>query len=222
MTPKEIADLKTATIKLTRWDSSKKAFGHYKVIEAKRTDRIYEFWCLMKILQDLRINYDIELIPNSVGNGIFPQSSAKKKGYAYFKIKHKTIHDSKFQICYGTKIKLSGAPKTTHAPDISVQIWDSTEDPDENMVQLIMDAKYKEKDGTIPVSQIHEIMQRITALNTKNADKINLHFDKLKPLLGNCLLTNGKGLKDQKEYCVLFQVKQVEHFGISMPFNVIG
>ncbi len=228
MNKAELKRLKKATEKLTRWESSGKAFGHYQVIESKatitnRADSLYEFWCLMKILVDLKVNYNITLVPGDPAGKIFPQSPALKKGRPYFKIDLKTDSNNKYQVCYGTKIKLSLAPMTTIAPDISIQKHDATDNPDESMVELIMDAKFKYRNtAKLPIEQIHAFMQRVNALQTHNANKITLQFNRLTPLKSNCLLTNGQALTDQREYCVLNNIKQVEQFDISSTYNVIG
>jgi hypothetical protein len=228
MTKTELKKLKTATEKLTRWDSSGKAFGHFGVIEAKATttdgaDSIYEFWCLMRILVDLKSNYKIDLIPGNPAGKIFPQAPSLKKGWPYFKIELNSDPTNKYQVCYGTKIKLSLAPKTTIAPDISIQQHDSTDDPDESMVELIMDAKFKYKNtSALPIDQLHGFMQRVNALQTQNAATIALQFNLLKAIKANCLLTNGKALGDQDDYCKLNKIKQVEQFDIGTTFNTIG
>lgn len=220
--------LKMATEKLTKWESSGKAFGHYQVIEGKATtkdgaDSIYEFWCLMKLLVDLRANYKIDLISGNPAGRIFPQAPSLKKGWPYFKIELNSDPTNKYQVCYGTKIKLSRAPKTTIAPDISIQKHDATDDPDESMVELIMDAKFKYSNtSSLPIDQLHGFMQRVNALQTQNADIIPLKFDLLKDIKANCLLTNGRALGDQDDYCKLNKIKQVEQFDISSTYNVIG
>lgn len=228
MTKAELKKLKTATEKLTKWDSSGKAFGHFNVIEAKATstdgaDSIYEFWCLMRILVDLKSNYKINLIPGNPAGKIFPQAPSLKKGWPYFKIEHNIDPTNKYQVCYGTKIKLSLAPKTTIAPDISIQKHDSTDDPVESMVELIMDAKFKYKNtSALPIDQIHGFIQRVNALQTQNAATITLEFNLLKDIKANCLLTNGKALGEQDDYCKLNKIKQVEQFDIGTTFNIIG
>ena len=64
MTKTELSNLKKATENLTRWDSSGEAFGHYSEVSSKSTtskgsDRLYEFWCLMKLIEDLSLKYNI-------------------------------------------------------------------------------------------------------------------------------------------------------------------
>lgn len=229
MNKTQLRQLKAATKKLTKWDSSGKAFGHLKVIDSKATttdgaDRIYEFYCLMKLLEDFKSNYNIRIVPGVPAGKIFPQSPAPKKGWPYFVIQQKSGRPKEFQVCYGTKIKLSLAPKTTIAADISIQKHNSTNDPDESMVELIMDAKFKYSDSSaLPIEQIHAFIQRVNALQTQSAASIGLLFTT--PFLnikGNCLLTNGKALTDQKDYCRLNKILQVEQFDIGKTHNVIG
>lgn len=228
MNKTQLRQLKAATAKLTKWDSSKKAFGHFKVIRDKATntkgaDRIYEFYCLMRILEDLMVNYNISLKPGTRTDKIFPEAPSPKKGWPYFMIQQKAGRPNKFQVCYGTEIKLSRALKTTIGPDISIQKYDATDDPDESMVELIMDAKFKYKNtSALQIDQLHGFMQRVNALETKNADTIALQFDLLKDIKANCLLTNGKALVDQDDYCKLNKIKQVEKFDIGTKFNTIG
>ena len=234
MTKIQLRQLKAATKKLTKWDSSGKAFGHFKVIEANATnlqlinkkgaDKIYEFYCLMLLLENLLTNYKITLKPGTIIGKIFPENPAPKKGWPYFEIAQKNGVPNKFQICYGTKIKLTQALKTTIAPDISIQKYTATDDPDETMVELIMDAKFKYTDtNALPIDQIHAFIQRVNALQVQNASAINLLLTA--PLInikGNCLLTNGKALQDQKDYCKLNNILQVEQFDIGKTHNVVG
>ncbi|MCH6236787.1 nuclease domain-containing protein [Cognataquiflexum rubidum] len=234
MTKEELKNLKTATEKLTKWESSGKAFGHYKILKdeateehldaKKKIDHLYEFWCLMRIIDDLRVNYNIRLVSKTRRDKkIFPQNPGNKNGWAYFTIEHKKDVNNKFQVCYGTNIKLSLAPKTTFAPDISIQKHDSTDDPDESMVELIMDAKFKYKNtSALPIDQLHGFMQRVNALQTQNAHTTTLEFSLFKDILANCLLTNGKALVDQEKYCKLNKIKQVERFDIGTTYNTVG
>lgn len=229
MTKAELNRLKSSTKRLSQWESSGKAFGHYKVIARgatpkKKSDKIYEFFCLLKLLEDLDAAYSVKMIPSSSGKGIFPESPAKKQGWAYFIIENRTNPTNKFQVCFGTRIKLSKAPKTTIAPDISIQKHNATDDPDESMVELIMDAKLKFNDKkALPVDQLHAFIQRVNALQTQGAAGILLVLSKLTGLKGNCLLTNGLGLDDQRDYCVLSNIKQIENFDHKGgAFKVIG
>jgi hypothetical protein len=218
MTKTQLRQLKKATQKLTRWESSGKAFGQYKMLEStansnKGADKLYEFFCLMKILEDLQHNYDVALDPGTLTGKIFPQSPANKHGWPFFQIQNKTNHSESYQVCYGTNIKLSTAPQTTIAPDISVQSKHSTDDPDETMVELIMDAKFKyDDDKALSIEQIHAFMQRVAALQTVGAPMLSLVLHHLTGIKSNCLLTNGRGLAKQGQYCRNNGVKQVAEF----------
>jgi hypothetical protein len=102
---------------------------------------------------------------------------------AYFEIVHKTNPKEKYQVCYGTKIKLSTSPKTQIAPDISIQNFASTDDPDETMVELIMDAKFKyDESKAISIEQIHAFMQRVNVLKTSGAPSLPISLHKLSTL----------------------------------------
>jgi hypothetical protein len=126
-------------------------------------------------------------------------------------------------VCYGTSISLSFAPKTKIAPDISIQKHDSTDEPDESMVELIMDAKYKYDDNaTLPVLQIHAFMNQVNVLQTENADRLPLVLDKLSELKSNCILTNGKVLAKHQAFCASKKIKQVGNFDLYSKFEIIG
>lgn len=229
MTSIELQQLKNATLNLTKWESSGKAFGHFQIIAKNATktagaDRIYEFYCLMRILDDLRANYNVTLQPGTIAGKIFPMAPSAKKGWPYFLIINKKINSNKYQVCYGTKIKLSTAPLTKIAPDITFQKSDSTDDPDETMVELIMDAKFKyDSNHALSIEQIHAFIQRVNALQTTGADTITLVFNSLGNLKSNCLLTNGCTVNRHQQYCVNSKIKQVGKFDTQgSVLNVIG
>lgn len=224
MTITEIRKLKKETEKLTTWESSKKAFGHFKNIETSKDDRIYEFYCLLRVLNDLKKNYDIKLILGTKGKRIFPLSPAKKIGWSRFEITPKNTKRSKYQVCFGTNIKISSSPQTSIAPDISFQNIDSTDDPDQTMVNLIMDAKYKsDKRTKLDISLIREFKAIINDLEIENAKSIDLSFNKLTNLKSNCLLTNADTLDAHEQYCINNGIKQVGSFrDPKINYKVIG
>ena len=218
----DIKKLKKATENLTKWESTGQAFGHFQYIENRKDDKIYEYYCLLKIIEDLRTNYTVLLIPGQRGERVFPEGPANKIGWAYFKITNKKVTNNNFQICYGTNIKFSRAPLTTIAPDISFQSFESTDDPDESMVVLIMDAKFKYDNNTaLPIEQIHSFIQRVNVLKTESADTIPLFFNKLNNLKSNCLITNGKALPNQLDYCIISKIKQISFFNHNSPKYIV-
>lgn len=227
-----IRKLKAATKALTKWDSTNQCFGHFHKIsdnvgkkkdDVKGSDKVYEFYCLLRLLSDLRVNYDVTLVPGTRANKIFPEAPADKNGWPYFHITNKKDPTNQFQVCYGTNIKLSDAVNTTIAPDISLQNINSTDDPDETMVEMILDAKYKfTNTNALSIDQIHAFMNRVNVLKTTDADKLPLIFDQLHDIKSNCLLTNGNGLSKQHDFCKKGNIKQVEKFDINGPYSVIG
>jgi hypothetical protein len=143
---------------------------------------------------------------------------ANKAGKAYFKITHRTKKDNRFQVCYGTKIQLSRAHRTTIAPDISIQKFDSPDtcNPNENMVELIFDAKYKNDEyNNLKINVLHEFMQIVNALGIQKACDIELELKDLGQLKSNCLITNGGIASCHDEYCKLYGIKQIGGFRLS-------
>ncbi len=229
MTKAQLKRLKEATKKLTKWESSGKAFGHFKVLasdatEKKGADKIYEFYCLMKVLEDLKVNYKITLEPGTRMDKIFPEAPSPKNGWPFFRIENKKNARNKYQVCYGTKVKLSTAPRTTIAADISIQKHNSTYDPDETMVELIMDAKFKYDDSdALSIEQIHAFMQRVNALETSLATRLSLDFSSLTMLKTNCLLTNGRPVANHDAYCIKYNIRQVGRFDVDLSgLDVVG
>lgn len=213
MTIKDIKKLKKETEKLTTWESSKQAFGHLKNIEIKSNDRIYEFYCLLRILADLRSQYNIKLIPGIKNNKIFPLAPAKKGGWSRFDILPKNRKRIAYQVCFGTNIKISISPQTTIAPDISFQNINATDDPDETMIYLVMDAKYKsDKSSSLDISLIREFKAIVSDLDITGANTTDLLFNSLKGLKANCLITNGKTVNSHKQYCINNGIKQIGDF----------
>jgi len=208
-----ISQLKKSIENLSKWESSGKAFGHLENLKKKnKPDRLYEFYCYIRIIEDLRNKYDVELIESTNGK-IFPQAPASKKGWAKFILRDQKTGNILFQVCFGTNIKISKSPKTTFAADISFQKPDATEDPEEKDVVLIMDAKYKTKNTTpLEINIIREFAKCIDDFGVLNSDTIELNFNKLKDLKGNCLLTNDNAIEDHRQYCKNNKLKQVEGF----------
>lgn len=224
MTLQDIKMLKKATEKLTKWELTGQAFGHFENIKSKKTDRIYEFYCLMRILVDLKKNYNITVVSSSKGGKIFPEGPANKVGWARFNIKPINTSLTEYQVCFGTNIKLSTSPQSTVAPDISFQHFNATDDPDETMVILIMDPKFKSnRNTTISVNLIREFRAIIADLDITNANNSDLLFHSLHNMKSNCLLTNGNAHEGQEQYCINHGMKQVGSFiHDNVNFEVIG
>lgn len=209
----DIQKLREATEKLSYWESSKRVFGHIDFLDRKRTDRMYEFYCLMRIIGELLANNTIELIPNADGKRLFPFGPAKKPGWSKFIVTTKDVPALKFQVCYGTEIKLSSSPTTTIAPDISIQKIDATDDPDETQIEMIMDAQYKEDENKkLDIKTIREFAQCVRDLEVEPASALSLKFDSLKSMPSNTLLTNAHAIEKHGPYCKHRKIVQIGDF----------
>ncbi len=224
-----IRSLKTATEKLTTWEDTGKAFGHLGVLdtvadENRKSDRLYEFYCLMRVLEDLSHFYDIELIPSKYGINEFPQSPGEKQNFAKFEVHKKGNSANAYQVCFGTKIRLSFAGGTTVSPDISFQAIDATDDPDESMVELILDAKYRnDPSRALSIETIRGFSAIVEDLGISRASSLPLSFAALSSIKGNCLLTNGEVIFRHEAYCKHRSMKQVGKFDLGgNPIDVVG
>lgn len=219
-----ICQLRKSIENLSTWESSGKAFGHTDKIKNKYPDRLYEFYCYIRIIDDLRVNYSIKLIP---GNRklLFPQKPAKKdQGWARFDLSDNISGKLLFQVCFGTKVKLSASPKTTFAADISFQKSNAKNDPDESDVEIIIDAKYKENKSTkLDIATIKEFAKSVHDFGVHAIKAKKIKFEKLKDIEVNCLLTNGETIDMHEQYCKNNCLQQVGRFDCDgRKFNVIG
>lgn len=184
---------------------------------------VYEFYCYISIIVDLLKNYDITFVE---GKGKFkhkfPQAASNKGGKPRF---HALLSGKlEFQICAGTKIDCPIVSEENH-PDISFQLATASDKPTETDLILIMDAKYKEgKNATLPKSEVYKFGTIIDLYDLRKGPSINIQFDKLKALNGNCLITNSKAYSKTTDVTLLkrYCIKEVEKFGPNLIFNVLG
>jgi hypothetical protein len=219
MNKTQIKQLKMSIGSLSRWNSSGKVFGHVGKIEglkntSKKSDRLYEFYCLLSLLSDFRENYTIRLKHKINGKIVFPLAPGDKNSFSYFEITDKYDSNSTYQVCYGTNVRISDAPGSGFAPDISIQKGTSDFDPDETMVLMIYDAKYKSKKDALDISTIREFSQCVADMQTQRASKKRLKFNKLVDLKGNCLITNGRVITKHEQYCIKKAVRQIGNFDL--------
>lgn len=227
MTPAEFKNLLNKTELLSKWESSGKCFGHFQVLEklgskTKVRDRIYEFYCLLRILEDLAPNYNVEMVNNPKNDQVFPQAPGKKENYSYFKLRLKSKLDSEFQICFGTKIGRSDLPDDFFTPDISFQTASATNHPNELDALLIFDAKYKSNSqGGLDNQDLRAFMQWVRILEVENASIQPIVFADFKDLLSNCLITNGKALVDKDAFCKKYFIRQIGNFDLDVTARVV-
>ncbi|WP_127132976.1 hypothetical protein [Pseudoflavitalea rhizosphaerae] len=191
--------------------------------EAATDNYIYEFYCLIKILEDLRYNYEIRFVEGK-GNFKyrFPQAAAPKGGKPRF---HAFIDDKmEFQICAGTMIKCEIDTEKNH-PDISFQVAESSNDPSQEDLIIIMDAKFKEsQQASLPKDEVYKFGQIVDLFNLRREPQIKIKFSKYKSFLGNCLITNVASYSNNSDIRLLqkLRIKEVEKFSPTSNYNVLG
>jgi len=191
--------------------------------ESAADNYIYEFYCYIKIVEDLRVNYTIKFIE---GEGIFkykfPQAAALKRGKPRFHaLQNETLQ---FQICAGTKINCEIDSEENH-PDISFQIPSASDDPTQNELIFIMDAKYKENENSkLPKDEIYKFGQIVDLFDLRKTPLVEIQFSRYQSLKGNCLITNAFSYSDPSDSRLLQKlwIKEVERFSPSSIYKVIG
>jgi hypothetical protein len=216
-----LRSLRNSIEKLSKWESSGEAFGFIDGVSNKNPDYIYEFYCAMRILNDLKTNHSIEIRQGNKGY-TFPQKPGNKADSAKFLIKNKRTKIVVAQFCLGTNIKLTPSPNTTFGADISLQRRNADDDPYDTDVILIMDAKYKKsKTSKLDIGTIREFAQCVRDMNAPKRNP--LKFDKLTQVNFNCLFTNGEALAQHMQYCKNNKLKQVGKFDCDRrTIDVIG
>lgn len=218
---KEYADLLS---KCSVWHNTKEILAPVVGIDDKASDNyIYEFYCYIRIVEDLRINYRIEFVP---GEGKFeykfPQAAAVKKGKPRFHaFKNGNLQ---FQICAGTKISCEIDSEENH-PDISFQIATASEEPTQEDLILIMDAKYKEDNNSrLPKDEVYKFGQIVDLFDLRKVSSMIIEFSMYKEFNKNCLITNGKSYSNASDSRLLsrLHIKEIERFFPRSIFNVIG
>lgn len=205
---------------LSKWNSSE-PFGH---LDGAEDDYIYEFWCAMKLLSDLKTSYSIEV--SSVDDRLlFPKKPAYLSAgkYTYFILTNKADTAECVQMFFGIKFINSYDDNDTSAPDIAFAKPIGRQDPSYNDALLILDAKFKAgKSRKLSKSLIKEFAKTVEDLGLRTGS-IDLKLNKLADLNGNCLITNGEVIRKHENYCIRFKVRQIGNFKTgSEPIEVVG
>lgn len=184
---------------------------------------VYEFYCYISLIIDLSDNYHIKFVE---GKGKFrykfPQAASSKKD----KPKFEAYEGGKgvFQICAGTNVSCPIASEDNN-PDISFQYFDASDDPDQDDLIIIMDAKYKEDDDAdLPKTEVYKFGLIVDLFELKSSPSITIKFNRFKNLVGNCLLTNGQSYSDVTDVALLkkYNIKEVENFAPGKTHRVLG
>ncbi len=184
---------------------------------------IYEFYCYVSIIVDLKNIYEIRF---KEGKGKtkykFPQAAANKAGKPHFlAFKNNQLE---FQICAGTRIDSVVESEDNH-PDISFQAPDASDNPTHEDLIAIMDAKFKENENeTLPKAEVYKFATIIDLFELRGGLKKEIEFYRFKGLEGNCLITNGKSYSNPSDVKLLnkYSMKEVENFSPGKKFNIIG
>lgn len=208
----------------SKWKNSKDAIANINTTSNLKTknERIYEFYCALRILLDLTKNYNLE-IKNNKHKNIFPKAPGSKKNYPYFLAKIKTNNKPAFQICIGVDIK--GKAGETSAPDISFQLAKSDLSPSFNDVIMVSDAKFKHKlTAKVADTEYYKVHGMVVNLGCEDADKKakQIKFDKLNDIKSNCIITNGIEFNDNDSHHKLFHVREIANFDEGSVFKTVG
>lgn len=189
----------------------------------KATDcYIYEFYCYISIVIDLKDNYEICF---KEGKGrtkyLFPQAAANKAGKPLFYARKNGVDE--FQICAGTKIDCTIDSEENH-PDISFQLPDASDAPTHEDLIIILDAKFKENEGPLPKTEVYKFFPIVDLFDLRGPLKKEIVFSKYKGFDANCLITNGKSYSDPSNVKLLqkYSIKEVEKFLPGKTFNILG
>jgi hypothetical protein len=183
---------------------------------------IYEFYCYISIVIDLKNNYEI-CFKEGTGNNKykFPQAAANKSGKPlFYACKEGKIE---FQICAGTKIDGVIDSEENH-PDISFQLPNASDNPTHEDLIIILDAKFKENSGSLPKTEVYKFGMIVDLFELRGIPKKEISFSKYKGFESNCLITNGKAYSDVTNIKLLqkYSIKEVESFFPTEKFKIIG
>ncbi|MEO9533657.1 MAG: hypothetical protein ABJG68_01560 [Crocinitomicaceae bacterium] len=223
---KEIKTFAKAIKKAAKWNDSGDTLLH---IETHKTDKkkreyIYEFFCYIRILKDLKANYEIEFIKGGTGGSQFPKAPGLKKNFPFFRLTNKTDGTDQFDYCAGIKVK--GKAKEYSAPDISFILDDKLNDPDYTKIKMLHDAKYKHSaKAKVSDGEFYKVGGMIRNLDCESKIGRLIAFDQFTgplDLNGNFILTNGKAFKENKDHHALFSIKEAENFDIKKKPKIFG
>lgn len=210
--------------KAAKWKNSNDAILNVEMIKSsnRKEESIFEFFCAMRILLDLKDNYSITIENNKTTNR-FPKGPSLKKNFPYFAIRNKDDNSILFQVCLGTQIK--GVTDEKYAPDISFQRASASLNPNYEDVSMIYDAKFKHKlSASVTDSEFAKVFFMVIHLKCENAESnsLNVSFDKFKSFIGNCIISNGKPYKTASKIHQQSFLKEIVEFGIDDKYKVYG
>jgi hypothetical protein len=179
----------------THWHTSKELLAEVETGNTldRPSDFIYEMYCLFRIVNDLAENQIVRLIKGIKHGFRFPRKPANKFGWPRFDVVDKITGKTLTQICAGTKIWSNGA-QAFRAPDISLQLPYTSDDPKTTDLICIYDAKFNEgrKKDTLSEGEYAKVSMMVGTLGLRRIPvQLPVVFETLKNFDANCVLTNG-------------------------------
>lgn len=224
-----LRELKTYTEtikKASKWEGSGETISHASTGNNDKNIReyIYEFYCYIRILNDLIKNYDLAFVPGTKHKNHFPKSPGNKGEFPYFSVLSKDTGEEIFQICAG--INIIGQKGATSAPDISFLQKATGLQPNYNDIEMLFDAKFKHnEDGKIAKGQFNDVFAMIFNLDCMKQPTNPVLFNEFVGALdlnGNCILTNGKAYSENIDHHQMHHIKVVEKFEIGQTIRIVG
>lgn len=224
-----LRELKTYASKIkkaSKWFNSDESISHASTgkTSEKTREYIYEFYCYIRILVDLKQNYDIEFIPGKVYVNHFPKAPGSKSNFPYFSIKDKKTGNEVTQLCAG--IDIIGQDGETSAPDISFLIGNTGDKPTHADIEMFSDAKFRHKpDEKVSKGEFSDVFAMVFNLNCMNPPTTKLSFNEFTNSLclnGNNILTNGTAYNDNHAHHQRHKLTEFEKFDVNTIPRKIG
>jgi hypothetical protein len=223
---KEINEYAKLLKKASRWENSELSIAP---VETRNSENrgifyIYEFYCMIRIVDDLCSNYEMVFVTGEDEFEYkFPQASSNKKGKPKFTFLKDGEHI--FDIYGGVHVKGEHECEEDH-PDISFLKPNSPDDADATWLIMIMDAKFVSDFHKLSKSEPSVFESIVRRFKLHDAPRIEIKFSLLNGIEGNSLLTNGifhadktkgldKRLKDNF-------IKEVHKFYPNFDFEIAG
>ena len=183
-------------------------------------DFIFELYILFELILDLKLSYKVVYNPGMGSNqNQFPRKPANKAGRPKFEIYSKEENKLLWQICSGTKI--TDIVNKERTPDISIQRGNASDTPTHNDVEIIWDAKFRNKNtDRITHSEFSAFVHWIDLFKLKTSSKPTIRLISFKNMVANCLITNGRKSTEPDSECNRQGLKEVVNFFPGAQFSV--
>lgn len=212
--------------KASKWHDSKESIHHAAsgTNSEKIREYIYEFYCYIRILVDLKENYDIEFIPGKVYVNHFPKAPGSKKNFPYFSIKDKKTGDEVTQLCAG--IDIIGRDGETSAPDISFLNGNTGDIPTHTDIEMFSDAKFRHNPTEkVSKGEFNDVFAMVFNLDCMKPPTTQLFFNEFIGSLclnGNNILTNGSAHNGNHAHHQSHSLTEFERFDVNTAPRKIG